>query len=68
MTSKTKTDLDDRIVALLHKPIFYSLFFIGISIAVQLISFSDAISHPNLNVPNEYIFVNEFIEIQCCPN
>ncbi len=37
MTSKTKTDLDDRIISLLHKPIFYSLFFIGIAFAAELV-------------------------------
>ena len=37
ITSKTKTELDDKIVKLLHKPIFYSLLLIGLTLAVQII-------------------------------
>ena len=34
ITQKTKTDLDDRIVTLLHKPIFYSLLLIGLTLFI----------------------------------
>ena len=33
--SKTQSSLDDKIVDLLHRPIFYSIIFIGLSIAVK---------------------------------
>ena len=35
LTSKTRTELDDQIVVLFHKPIFYSILFIGFSMAVK---------------------------------
>ena len=35
VVKKTKTSLDDRILQLLHKPIFYSILFIGFSLAVK---------------------------------
>ena len=35
ITSKTRTELDDKIVVLFHKPIFYSILFIGFSMAVK---------------------------------
>ena len=35
ITSKTETDLDDQIINLLHWPIFYSILFIGFSMAVK---------------------------------
>jgi len=35
ITSKTETDLDDQIINLLHRPIFYSILFIGFSMAVK---------------------------------
>ena len=35
LTSKTRTELDDKIVVLFHKPIFYSILFIGFSMAVK---------------------------------
>ena len=43
ITQKTKTDLDDRIVTLLHKPIFYSLLLIGLTLAIQIIKLPDPI-------------------------
>jgi small-conductance mechanosensitive channel len=41
--SKTQTNLDDKIVDLLHRPIFYSIIFIGLSIAVKRAGFPDYI-------------------------
>ena len=35
LTAKTRTELDDKIVVLFHKPIFYSILFIGFSMAVK---------------------------------
>ena len=35
IVKKTKTSLDDRILQLLHKPIFYSILFVGFSLAVK---------------------------------
>ena len=35
LVDKTKTSLDDKIVHLLHRPIFYSILFIGFSVAVK---------------------------------
>ena len=39
----TKTTLDDKILQLLHKPIFYSILFIGFMISIKAIEFSDYI-------------------------
>ena len=44
ITSKTKTELDDKIVKLLHKPIFYSLLLIGLTLALQIIQLPEAIT------------------------
>ena len=35
LVDRTKTNLDDQILQLLHKPIFYSILFIGFTIAVK---------------------------------
>ena len=37
LTSKTRSDLDDKIVAVLHKPIFYSVLLIGIFLSLKRI-------------------------------
>lgn len=36
LVSKTETDLDDKVVYLLHRPIFYSIIFIGFITAVKV--------------------------------
>jgi len=43
IVSRTKTSLDNKIIDLLHRPIFYSIIFIGISIAVKTASLPDYI-------------------------
>ena len=35
IVDRTKTSLDDQILRLLHKPIFYSILFIGFTISVK---------------------------------
>ena len=43
ITSRTNTKLDDKIVNLFHRPIFYSILFIGFSMAVKTASLPDYI-------------------------
>ena len=40
--SRSKTDVDDRLVALLHKPIFLSFVLIGLGLATQRMGLPDA--------------------------
>ncbi len=35
LTAKTATDFDDKLIARLHRPIFVSVFFFGLSLAVR---------------------------------
>ena len=35
VTSRTRTDFDDRLLALLERPVFYTVFFGGLSLAVR---------------------------------
>ena len=35
LVSSTKTTLDDRILQLLHKPIFYSILFVGFILSIK---------------------------------
>ena len=48
---KTETKLDDRILQLLHKPIFYSILFVGFIISIKTATLPDYI---------EFIFVGCF--------
>ena len=43
ITAKTRTELDDKIVVLFHKPIFYSILFVGFSMAVKTANLPDYI-------------------------
>ena len=38
LTSHTKTHLDDRLLDMLHKPVFYSVLLMGVVIAVQMLN------------------------------
>ena len=48
---KTETKLDDRILQLLHKPIFYSILFVGFIIAIKTATLPEYV---------EFIFVGGF--------
>jgi len=43
MVSKTKSSIDDHIVEIIHKPIYYSILFVGLSFSVSLIDLSGTI-------------------------
>ena len=43
LVSSTKTTLDDRILQLLHKPIFYSILFVGFILSIKTIHLPDYI-------------------------
>ena len=45
-TKKTKTRFDDKLVDALHKPIYYSVFFLGISFSVNAV-----------NLPDQFLFI-----------
>ena len=45
MVDKTSTKLDDKILQLLHKPIFYSILFIGFSFSVKTASLPDYLDY-----------------------
>ena len=38
LTSRTKTQLDDRLLDMMHKPVFYSVLLTGVVIAVQMLN------------------------------
>ena len=40
---RTKTTFDDKLVSLLHKPIYYTVFFLGLSSSLEIISLPDSI-------------------------
>ena len=37
LTARTQTELDDRLIQLLHRPIFYTVVLVGLLIAVRLV-------------------------------
>ena len=41
LASRSKTDVDDRLVALLHQPVFMSFVLLGLGLAAQRISLPD---------------------------
>ncbi len=43
ITTLTKSELDDRIVELIHRPIFYSIFLLGAVHAIHILNTSDIV-------------------------
>jgi len=43
LTSTTKTDLDERLVTLLHRPIYITVFLIGVDVAAMVLDLNPAL-------------------------
>jgi len=43
ITKKTKTSFDDKLISLLHRPIFYSILFFGLNFSITLLDFTEKI-------------------------
>jgi small-conductance mechanosensitive channel len=43
MAGKTESSIDDHIIDIIHKPIYYSILFVGLSFSVSLIGLSETI-------------------------
>ena len=44
IVKNTKSDLDDRLLDIFHKPIYYSILFMGFYLAIELIEFPEKIN------------------------
>ena len=43
ITKKTKTTIDDKLISLLHRPIFYSILFFGLNFSITILDFPEKI-------------------------
>ena len=50
VVNTTKTTLDDRILQLLHKPIFYSILFVGFIISIKTVSLHESVEFALIGV------------------
>jgi small-conductance mechanosensitive channel len=50
LTAKTETDFDDRVVAILHRPIFIAVFLGGLALAVRSLRLQPTFTTPTVNV------------------
>ena len=41
LVSKTRTNIDDKIISILHKPFYYSLLFVGFNLSIKSLLLSD---------------------------
>ena len=44
LVNRTSSTIDDKIVQILHRPIYYSILFMGLFISVQLFQMPDGIT------------------------
>lgn len=50
LTRKTKTDFDDRLIALIHRPVFILVFFTGLAVAIKSLGLEQGITGTTVNV------------------
>ena len=43
LVRKSNTDIDDKILNFIHKPIYYTIFYFGLNIAITLLEFPESI-------------------------
>ena len=44
LASRTDSTIDDRIIQIIHKPIYYSILFMGLGISIQLFQLPEIIT------------------------
>ncbi|HIN19957.1 MAG TPA: hypothetical protein EYM76_03660, partial [Candidatus Marinimicrobia bacterium] len=44
LASRTASTIDDRIIQILHRPIYYSILFVGLGISITLLQLPDIIT------------------------
>lgn len=57
LVGKTKTNVDDRLLDILHKPIYYSILFIGFSISIRLLALPEYITFVIIGVLKSIIIL-----------
>ena len=50
ITSKTRTEVDDQLLALVRKPVFFSVFFFGLSLAVSVLGLPPGLENLTVNL------------------
>ena len=45
LTARTRTDLDDQLIRLIHRPIFVSVILIGLDVAVHILAWGPEVEH-----------------------
>ena len=57
LVKKSDTEIDDKILDFIHKPIYYSILFFGISIAISLLEISSKINFYLIGIMKSIIIV-----------
>ena len=50
IVSKTTSSIDDKIIQILHRPIYFSILFIGLGISVKLLNMPEILSYIFLGI------------------
>ena len=57
LVKKSNTDLDDKIVEVIHKPLYYSILFFGFNIAINLLALPDYVIFTFIGVLKSIIVI-----------
>ncbi len=50
LTAKTQTDVDDQLLTLVRKPVFFTVFFFGLSLATLFLELPDPLRNVTVNI------------------
>ena len=50
LVKKSKSDLDDRIIEVLHKPLYYSILFFGLNLSIKLLELPDTVVYSSVGI------------------
>ena len=50
LVKKSKSDLDDKIVEILHKPLYYSILFFGFNLSIKLLDLPEIVIYSSVGV------------------
>ena len=57
LVRKSKSDLDDRIVEAIHKPLYYSILFFGFSVAINLLELPEFLVFSFVGILKSFIVI-----------
>ena len=57
LVARSSSDIDDKIIEVLHKPLYYSILFFGLTISIKLVNIPDLIIYYSVGLLKTFIII-----------